>query len=60
MISSTRLAIREAARRDTLRIFPREGRFGSFFAVTDEFGTLEVHDTFEEAQASVQYNLEAC
>lgn len=53
MASSSLLSIRIAARNDALRIERREGRFGEFFAICDDAGTIEVADTFAEAEATI-------
>ncbi len=47
------LAIREAHANGSLRIVEREGRFGAFFALCDDHGTIEVCDTQAEAMARV-------
>lgn len=49
MASSSLLAIRLAKREGTIRVEKREGRFGEFFAICDQYGTIEVADTQAEA-----------
>jgi hypothetical protein len=53
MASSSLLSIRIAARNTSLRIERREGRFGEFFAICDDCGTIEVADTFADAEATI-------
>ena len=54
MVASTDLAIAIAEKAGTLSIIEREGRFGSFFAICDEVGTIEVADTMGKAEARVR------
>lgn len=53
-MNATTLAIREANANGSLRIVEREGRFGSFFAICDNHGTIEVADTMAEAVKRVR------
>lgn len=48
-MNASTLAIRIASENGTLRIVEREGRFGTFFAICDDNGTIEVADTRNEA-----------
>lgn len=48
-MNATTIAIREAAKSGSIRVVEREGRFGAFFAICDERGTIEVCDTAAEA-----------
>lgn len=48
-MNASTLAIREAQANGSLRIVEREGRFGTFFAICDDKGTIEVADTRAEA-----------
>lgn len=47
-LSATCLAIALADKAGTLRIIEREGRFGSFYAIEDERGLIEVHNDRRE------------
>lgn len=48
-MNASTLAIREANANGSLRIVEREGRFGTFYAICDDHGTIEVADTQSEA-----------
>lgn len=48
-MNATTLAIREAHANGSLRIVEREGRFGIFYAICDDRGTIEVFDSRNEA-----------
>lgn len=48
-MNASTLAIREANANGSLRIVEREGRFGTFYAVCDDHGTIEVFDSRNEA-----------
>ena len=50
-VSSQCLAIAKADQAGTLSLIEREGRFGSFVAICDDRGTIEVADTLAEASA---------
>lgn len=52
-LSSQCFAIAQAHNAGSLRIVEREGRFGTFAAITDERGTIEVADTIADANARV-------
>lgn len=52
-VSSALFAIRLAKREGTIRITRHEGRFGEYFAIADQFGTIEVADTMAEAEELV-------
>ncbi len=56
LASSTDLAISLAAKRGTLRIIERQSRYGlgAFFAIEDEKGMIEVHNTRAEAEARIR------
>ena len=56
LASSTDLAINLAAKRGTLRIIERQSRYGlgAFFAIEDEKGMIEVHNTRAEAEARIR------
>jgi len=47
-LSATCLAIALADKAGTLHIVEREGRFGTFYAIEDEHGLIEVHNTRKE------------
>jgi hypothetical protein len=47
-LSATCLAIALADQAGTLRIVEREGRFGTFYAIEDEVGLIEVHNERSE------------
>ena len=53
MASSQNIAIAYAFKAGTLRLAQREGRFGAFVAICDDFGTIEVVDTLAEATARI-------
>ena len=53
MVASADLAIAIADKAGTLSLIKREGRFGSFIAICDEAGTIEVADTMGEAETRV-------
>lgn len=53
MAASSLFAIRLAKREGTVRVEKREGRFGKFFAICDQHGTIEVADTLAEAEELV-------
>ena len=50
-VSSQCFAIAQADKAGTLSLIEREGRFGSFIAICDDRGTIEVADTQAEANA---------
>lgn len=52
-MNASTLAIREANANGSLRIVEREGRFGTFYAICDDNGTIEVADTQSEAMARI-------
>lgn len=52
-LSSQCLAIAMASQNGTLALVEREGRFGSFVAITDECGTIEVADDVDAASARI-------
>lgn len=52
-LSSSLVSIRIAKRNGALRIERRNGRFGEFFAICDECGTIEVADTLADAESVV-------
>lgn len=53
-MNASTLAIRIASENGTLRIVEREGRFGTFFSICDNSGTIEVADTRNEANDIVE------
>ena len=53
-MNASTLAIRIASETGTLRIVEREGRFGTFVAICDDKGTIEVTDTRNEANDIVE------
>ena len=53
-MNASTLAIREANANGSLRIVEREGRFGTFYAICDDHGTIEVADTMAEAVKRVR------
>lgn len=46
----TTIAIRMAHAQGSLAIAQREGRFGPFWAILDGHGTIEIHDSEQEAK----------
>ena len=52
-LTATCLAIAVADKAGQLRLVEREGRFGSFVAIEDNCGTIEVADDMREAEARV-------
>ena len=50
-LSATCLAIRLALEEGTLKVVEREGRFGQYFAIEDQFGLIEVQRTREQVDA---------
>lgn len=48
-MNASTLAIREAQANGSLRIVEHEGRFGTFYAICDDYGTIEVADIKAEA-----------
>ena len=54
MVSATDIAIAVAANDGTLSLVERTGRFGSFYAIADGAGTIEVADTRSEAISRVR------
>ena len=54
MVASTDLAIALAIGNGSLFLTEREGRFGSYVAICDSNGTIEVADTMGEADARVR------
>ena len=57
-ISATDVAIAMAHERGTLLIERRVGRFGEYFAVSDEHGLIEVHNTDTELEERIGSVLE--
>lgn len=57
-LSSACLAIAIAAQAGTIRIEERKGRFGTFAAIIDDRGTIEVADSIFDAQARINTILE--
>ena len=57
-LSSACFAISLAAQAGTIRIEEREGRFGTFAAIVDDRGTIEVADSIADAQARINAILE--
>lgn len=54
-ISATDVAIRRAVRLETLRLVERPSRLGgTYVAIEDDHGLIEVADTRAEAEARVQ------
>ena len=53
-VSSQCFAIAQADRAGTLSLIEREGRFGSFVAICDDRGTIEVADTRAEADKRIR------
>lgn len=53
-LSATCLAIALADKAGTLRLSEREGRFGSFVAIEDEVGLIEVSLDWAEANERVR------
>jgi hypothetical protein len=51
ILSSTDLALALALKGGTLRAEARFGRFGSYVALSDNAGLIEVHNTQAEADA---------
>ena len=45
--------IRAAHHNGKLRLIPRQGRFGSYVSIQDNFGTIEIADNLEAAQERV-------
>lgn len=45
--------IRAAHHNGKLRLIERQGRFGSYISIQDNFGTIEVADDMEAAQRRV-------
>ncbi len=58
-LSATCLAIALAHKAGTLRLVEREGRFGTFVCVEDDFGLIEVQDDMAQANARVAALVEA-
>ena len=57
--SSTCFAIAQAAERGTLSMVERLDRFGeTMICVLDEYGTIEVHTSIEEAQERIDAIIE--
>ena len=52
-LSATDVAIAIAAKRGTLSLTEREGRFGPYVAICDDHGLIEVADDMAAAQARV-------
>ena len=52
-MNASTIAIHEAHANGSLRIIEREGRFGIFYAICDDHGTIEVADTQSEANARI-------
>lgn len=52
-LSATDLAIAIAAKAGTLEVTEREGRFGAFWAISDDRGLIEVHLSADEAERRV-------
>ena len=55
LASATDLAINLAVKRGTARITERQSRYGlgAYFAIEDERGMIEVHNTRAEAEARI-------
>lgn len=53
-VSSQCFAIATAAKAGSLSLVEREGRFGSFIAICDDRGTIEVCDTADEAHSRIR------
>jgi hypothetical protein len=49
LLSATDVAIAKAIKAGTLRSLRRTGRFGEFWAIEDDHGVIEVHNTDAEA-----------
>lgn len=52
-LSATCVAIAMALKAGDLRIVEREGRFGPFIAIEDEFGLIEIAADMAEANARI-------
>lgn len=52
-VSSQCFAIATAAKAGSLSLVEREGRFGSFIAICDDRGTIEVAETRAEANERI-------
>ena len=52
-LSATDVAIATAIKAGTLTIAEREGRFGPYWTIGDERGTIEVVDTRQEADERI-------
>lgn len=48
-LSSACLAIANADKAGSIRFVERQGRFHPYVAICDDRGTIEVHDTLEDA-----------
>lgn len=57
-VSASSVAIALAHKAGTLRIFEREGRFGTHAVIVDHVGVIETPDTLAEANAIVAAILE--
>lgn len=53
-VASQDLAIVEAVGRGELSLVQRDGRFGSFIAICDSAGTIEVCDNADEARSRIR------
>lgn len=51
LASATDLAISLAIKAGTLRITEHTGRFGQYWAISDNHGVIEVHNSKAEAEA---------
>lgn len=57
-LSATCVAIASAHKAGTLRVFEREGRFGTHAVIADHVGVIETPDTLAEANSRVTAILE--
>lgn len=53
-VATQDLAITKALDRGELSLVERTGRFGSFYAIADSAGTIEVCDTADEARSRIR------
>jgi hypothetical protein len=59
LFSATDLAIKLAAQRGTLSVEERQGRYGAFWAISDEHGLIEVQLTAADAEDRINHLNEA-
>lgn len=52
-ISATDVAIRMARQGGTLKVEAQEGRFGSYWTISDEFGLIEVAMSAAEVEERI-------